>query len=95
MKLSRRKWNTEEQQSLDVIDEGISRTSEILKLLNTFQQNKDAKYQRCDLNLILADCLEEIKVDIPSHIKRSIIKDDKAAIVDGNLNDLMRLFMEL
>ena len=60
IKAHRTNWTEEEQKFLVMIDEGISRTSEILKLLNTFQRKNESKIERCDLNGIVSECLDAI-----------------------------------
>lgn len=88
-------WTEEEQKSLGIIHEGISRTSEIVKLLNTFQRKNESTFQPCDLNRIVSDSLDELQEEFPDTIKVNYVRHTEAAIVDGNPNDLKRLFMEL
>ncbi|WP_421878821.1 tetratricopeptide repeat protein [Marinoscillum sp.] len=88
-------WTEEEQKSLEIIHEGISRTSEIVKLLNTFQRKNESIVQPCDLNRIVSDSLDELQEVIPDTIKVNYVPHSEATVVDGNPSDLKRLFTEL
>lgn len=95
LRLGDREWTDSEMRSLNAIDEGISRTTGIVAILNQFHKQKSSKYQRCDLNKIINESLHEMKEDSSGKVSMTMTHQDSGAIIDGNYNDLKQLFKEL
>ncbi len=95
LKRSQKDWTEHQRKFLDAIQEGISRTSHILDILNKFQTSKSEKYQKCDLRDIINECVDEMKEDIDYDKEITFRYHAKSTFILGSDNELKQLFKEL
>jgi signal transduction histidine kinase len=95
LKRTKKAWTKDQNKFFNAIEEGISRTTHILDILNKFQKKKSQQYQKCELKSIIEDCIEEMKGDIDESKKITFSSHGKTAFTKGIDSDLKQLFKEL
>ncbi len=80
---------------LNSISVGVERASQIVKSLNQFNRNNDSFDDKCDIHLIIDDCLVVLNNSMKDRIQ---IKKDYTStkiIITGNLGKLHQAFLNI
>ena len=95
LRMSDRDWTNDEKKLLNGIETGVSRTSEILKLLNQFQRENSGKVKRFNIYDTIKASIKDLIREIPDQVKVEIDSPKNDLFVRGYENDLRQLFCEL
>jgi signal transduction histidine kinase len=87
--------NEEQVQMLNVIDEGVKRTSHILKVLSQFERLQPYEYAECDLMNIIQESISFLKEEIGQEIEISIPVVEKPVLLLGHKDQLTQVFVEI
>lgn len=95
LRLGQKTWTEDQLKLLGIIEEGVNRTSKILKALNRFQKQKKSLFQACDLNRIMQRTLASLEIPIPENVDISVVESNSVVFAEGNAEELIQLFTEL
>lgn len=80
---------------LDIINEGISRTSNIVVSLSSFSQSKNQKYGQCHIEKVLHNCLVVLNNQLKQKATIEKYYNSKPTMVLGNEGQLHQAFLNI
>ena len=80
---------------LDYIDTGIKRATQIVKSLNHFSRKNDTNNEKCNLHLIIDNCLVVLQNKLKNKIKVQKKYTDTKYIILGNESKLHQVFLNI
>jgi signal transduction histidine kinase/streptogramin lyase len=88
-------YKSSSQPLFGAIQEGINRTTSIVKSLSHFSRNVDGNKEACDLSLILDHCLTMISNETKGLIKINKDFPEKTQVIAGNDGKLHQAFLNI
>jgi signal transduction histidine kinase len=95
LKVSNENRSENENQIFAYIEEGVDRTSHILRVLSQFQNQTDFDKSKCDLRKIVSESVDSLRTELREGIELSVQPIKRILPTQGNEDQLKQLFIQV